>query len=304
MNALVSPAAGNDEITRRNSRLLEIIENGLPPFQHTVLELLEILNDPTADFKKAAKPIYMDATLSAQVLRMCNSPLFGRRSRVITIEQAVSLLGSDRLRSMAMTSTLVGFVGQGLPQVQINSFWKHSFFCGMLAKHLARLSGYTEVEQAYIAGLLHDIGQVPQWILMAEEKPKHGTDLIEISLDNPGMEQSVFGITHCKLGERMAMDWGLMPSFVDVILNHHSPTEAQHDPYLVDLVSRAEEFLLAKELSDRNSPAAEAAISSDPRPESSHNELDSDLSKEYEHLLPLVETSLATMVGSGSPHHC
>jgi putative nucleotidyltransferase with HDIG domain len=299
MDALVSLAVGKDEILRRNSRLLEIIENGLPPFQHTVLELLEILNDPTADFKKAAKPIYMDATLSAQVLRMCNSPLFGRRSRVITIEQAVSLLGSDRLRSMAMTSTLVGFVGQGLPQGQINSFWKHSFFCGMLAKHLARLTGYTEVEQAYIAGLLHDIGQVPEWILIAEERTKHGTDLIEISLDNPSMEQSALGITHCKLGERMATNWGLMPSFVDVILNHHSPADAQHDPYLVDLVSRVEDFLLAKELSERKSSPNESAISSDAHPES-HHELDSNLSEEYEHLLPLVETSLATMIGSVS----
>jgi putative nucleotidyltransferase with HDIG domain len=300
MDTLVSRAVGKDELVHRNSRLLKIIENGLPPFQHTVLELLEILNDPNADFKKAAKPIYMDPTLSAQVLRMCNSPLFGRRSRVITIEQAVSLLGSDRLRSMAMTSTLVGFVGQGLPQDQINAFWKHSFFCGMLAKHLARLTGYTEVEQAYIAGLLHDIGQVPQWILIAEEKAKHGSDLLEISFDNPGMEQSSLGITHCKLGERMATNWGLMPSFVDVILNHHSPADAQHDPYLVDLVSRVEEFLLAKELLDRHSSATESAISSNDHPQALHGELDPNLTEEYEHLLPLVETSLATMIGSVS----
>lgn len=301
MDNALSLTLGNEEIGRRHKRLFGIIENGLPPFQHTTLELLEILNDPTVDFKKAAKPICMDPTLSAQVLRMCNSPLFGRRSRVISIEQAVTLLGSDRLRSMAMTSTLAGFVGQGLPQDQITAFWKHSFFCGLLTRHLARLSGYTEVEQAYIAGLLHDIGQIPQWMFVAEDKPKRQTDLVEIWLDNPSMEQSVFGATHCKLGERMAISWGLMPSFIDVILNHHSPADAEHDPYLVDFVSRVEEFLLTKQLihdSSPSEPGSECAISGDFGAEDCNGNLDPTLSTEYEHLLPLVETSLTTMIDS------
>ena len=167
-----SSLVNEDKQLHRKGRLLEILEKGLPPFQHTVLELMAVLNDPSADFKKAAKPILTDPTLSAQVLRICNSPLFGRRSRVISIEQAVGLLRSDRLRSMAMTSSLAGFAGQGLPKDQVASFWKHSFLAAMLSKYLAEYRGYSEPEQAYIAGLLHYIGQVPQWMLVAEQKRK------------------------------------------------------------------------------------------------------------------------------------
>ena len=65
---------------------------------------------------------------------------------------------------------------------------------------------------------------------------------------DPDLEKRFLGVTHCELGRRMATEWGLMPSFIDVILNHHAPDEAQHDPYLVDLVSRVERFLLAKKL--------------------------------------------------------
>lgn len=64
--------------------------------------------------KKAAKLIRTDPSLSAQVLRMCNSPMFGLRSRVIGIEQAANLLGADRLRTIALTTSLVDFAGQGL----------------------------------------------------------------------------------------------------------------------------------------------------------------------------------------------
>ncbi len=132
-----SLAASAEEQRRRKARLEAILENGLPPFQHTVVQLMSVLNDPSADVKKAAGPISTDPTLSAQILRMCNSPLFSRRSRVISIEQAVGMLGTDRLRSLAMTSSLAGFAGQGLPKDQVASFWQHSFLAALLSKYLA-----------------------------------------------------------------------------------------------------------------------------------------------------------------------
>src|SRR6202035_377474 len=98
--------------------------------------------NPSIDIKRAAQPIRTDPALSAQVLRMCNSPLFGRRSRVISIEQATIVLGADRLHSLVVTSSLVGFAGQGLPKEQVGAFWKHSFFAAMLSKHLAQYMGY------------------------------------------------------------------------------------------------------------------------------------------------------------------
>jgi HD-like signal output (HDOD) protein len=128
-----APAFALNDASRRRKRLISIVANGLPPFEHTVTELNSILNNPGKDIKHAAKPIRTDLSLSAQILRMCNSPLFGRRSRVVSIEQATVLLGADRLHSLALTSSLVGFAGKGLPAEQVGEFWKHGFFAAMLA---------------------------------------------------------------------------------------------------------------------------------------------------------------------------
>jgi hypothetical protein len=79
----------------RKDRLLLIVEKGLPPFPAIVLELTKILSGPDPDIKKAGRLIRSDPSLSSQLLRLCNSPLFGLRSRVISIEQAAVLVGAN-----------------------------------------------------------------------------------------------------------------------------------------------------------------------------------------------------------------
>jgi putative nucleotidyltransferase with HDIG domain len=315
VSALDLPVVAPDEQLRRKDRLLAIVENGLPPFQHTVMDLMAILNDPSADTRKAAKPIGADPVLSAQILRMCNSPLFSRRSRVISIEQAVAMLGADRLRSLAMTSSLAGFAGQGLPKDQVASFWQHSFLAAMLSKHLAEFNGYAEKEQAYIAGLLHDIGQVPEWMLAAEEKARHCPEILETWVDNPTVERAYFGTDHCEIGSRMAESWGLMPSFVEVILAHHTPEQAEHDPYLVEIVAAVEHFLLAKEelvtapgeaepsAGESQPPEIPAVTQRSRQPfadEETWKSISENLYNEYVRVLPLVEGSLTSMLGAAS----
>jgi HD-like signal output (HDOD) protein len=304
--------ASPEEQVRRKNRLMAILEKGLPPFKHTVVQLVSILNDPSADLKKAAKPIYADPALSAQLLRMCNSPMFARRSRVISIEQAVGMLGTDRLRSLVMTSSIAGFAGQGLPKDQVASFWRHSFLAAMLSRYLAGYVGYSEIEQAYIAGLLHDIGQVPQWMLTGEEKAQLKQDLLAEWLDNPSVEHTHFGIDHCDLGSLMIQNWGFMPSFVDVALKHHDPSQAKHDPYLVQIVGGIEHFLLAKGeplpvaaegdtvtlVAEESALAAQPERSCQPFPAADWPAIEENLHLEYERILPVVEEGMATMLSS------
>lgn len=96
-----------------------------------------------------------------------------------------------------------------------------------------------------------------------------------------------------------------MPSFIDVILNHHAPDEAQHDPYLVDLVSRVERFLLAKKLALESGDADPHAHGVSVMENSGRQELTEQnaamsepiLEVEYNHLLPFIDSSLASMIG-------
>jgi putative nucleotidyltransferase with HDIG domain len=265
------------------------------------------------DLKKVGSVIRTDPSLSAQVLRLCNSALFGLRRRVISIEQAAVLLGTERLRTLVLTCSLMQFAGKRLTSTQLMSFWQHSFLCALLSERIAQQVDYFEKEQAYLGGLLHDIGQLPLWIVAIEEEEK-GRPLPPSDWpDNVPVEREYFGLDHCKAGRSMAVAWNFMPSFIDVFEHHHNPERAQHDPYLVGIVAAADKFLQTQAetpstpLADA-SPNSEVPASEPDGPtflqeclpllaEAERQAVLEILQTEYIHLLPLVQLGLASATG-------
>src|SRR6267142_5434702 len=164
-----------EEVEKRKQRLLYVLSKGLPTLPNYVLDLNALLSSQSVDLKKVGAVIRTDPSLSAQVLRLCNSALFGLRRRVISIEQAAVMLGTERLRTLVLTCSLMQFAGKRLSNEQLASFWQHSFLSALLSERIARQVDYFEKEQAYLGGLLHDIGQLPLWILVLEEEAKHHT---------------------------------------------------------------------------------------------------------------------------------
>lgn len=292
----------------REQRLQVIVRKGLPPFRQTALELTKVLTGDSPDLKKAGKLISTDPTLSSQVLRMCNSPLLGLHSRVISIDHAATLLGPERLRNLALTSSVADFACKILPETQIDTFWEHSFLTAMLSQHVAERWQYFEKYQAYIAGLLHDIGQIPEWMLLTEDI---GTGEAPPAdwMDHPSVEQEFFGTDHCKLGESMARSWGLMPSFLDVLENHHTSELAQRDSVLVRIVATADSFLATK--NDPTESAEDEQVSEEKRErfaelglglfgEGKWPQVASGLDREYARVLPIAKAGINGLMGRGT----
>src|SRR5215475_13978281 len=148
-------ALSPEQVDRRKQRLIAILSHGLPTLPGYVLDLNAQLASPSVDLKKVANIIRTDPSLSAQVLRLCNSALFGLLRRVITIEQAAVLLGTERLRTLVLTCAVMQFAGKRVPQEQLLPFWQHSFLAALLSERIARQVDYFEKEQAYLGGLLH-----------------------------------------------------------------------------------------------------------------------------------------------------
>jgi len=312
------------EQDRRKKRLTSILSQDLPTLPAYVMDLNALLSSPTVDLKKVGKVIRTDPSLSAQVLRLCNSALFGLRRRVISIEQAAILLGTERLRTLVLTCSLMQFAGKRVPTAQLITFWQHSFLTGLLSERIARHIDYFEKEQAYLSGLLHDIGQLPLSILVLEEEAKGRRLPPPDWMDNVPVEREYFGMDHCKVGRWMAVAWNFMPSFIDVFECHHSPERAEHDPYLVGIIAAADQFLMTQipppaslassdaaplEVVPAEGSPSEALPIPDAAPESQQspfiqkclpNLTEADrqsllemLQTEYIHLLPLVQLGLA-----------
>jgi HD-like signal output (HDOD) protein len=311
----VSSAIALEQQERRKQRLMGILGQGLPTLPNYVLDLNALLSAPTVDLKKVGNVIRTDPSLSAQVLRLCNSALFGLRRRVISIEQAAILIGTERLRTLVLTCSVMQFAGKRLPVSQLLPFWQHSFLCALLSERIARQVDYFEKEQAYLGGLLHDIGQLPLWILVLEEQSKQKAPPPAEWQDNLTLERDYFGMDHCKVGRWMAVSWNFMPSFVDVFEHHHSPDRAEHDPYLVGIVAVADQFLKSQteSLDEKGQGNANEAAGLDlPEPEPpsfpphclpllsepERQAVMDMLQTEYIHLLPLVKLGLASATGT------
>ena len=315
---------------RRKNRLMALLSKGLPTLPAYLLDLNALLSSPAVDLKKVGKVIRTDPSLTAQVLRLCNSALFGLRRRVLSIEQAAVLLGTERLRTLVLTCSVMQFAGKNVPVKALLSFWQHSFLSALLSERIARLVDYPEKEQAYLGGLLHDIGELPLWIVAIEEQAKGRPLPPPDWCDNLKVERAYFGMDHGKVGRWMAVSWNFMPSFLDVFEHHHDPENAQHDPYLVGIVSAADQFLQTLAPPEVESPEAGASTPAagpesaslapvptmDDLPESEgapfllqcfprlaeeeRSGILEMLQTEYLHVLPLVELSMAAIAPESS----
>ena len=307
----------------RKKRLLALLNKGLPTLPQYLLDLNALLGSPTVELKSVGKVIRTDPSLSAQVLRLCNSALFGLRRRVISIDQAAVLLGTERLRTLVLTCSVMQLAGKSMPAKSLLNFWQHSFLAALLSERIARVSEYSETEQAYLGGLLHDISLLPLWMLALDEAKRQKPLRPENWPDNLVLERAYFGMDHGKVGRWMALAWNFMPSFLDVFEHHHDPQNAEHDPYLVGIVAAADGFLRTQEslepdgavpghAGDTSYPVSLKSETNEEPPvdflsqslpllsDANRQAMLEMLQTEYIHLLPLVQLGLAAITPDSS----
>ena len=232
---------------RRKQRLLAILAESLPTLPCFVFELNTLLGATVVDLKRVCKVIRRDPSLTAQVIRVCNSALFGLRRRIFRVEEAAVLMGIERLRTMVLTCSLLEFTSAWSDAEQVRAYWLHSFLTATLSERIARWIRYAEPEQAYLAGLLHDVGKLPLMMVLAEE----GRGVPKIATINRSgeleQEREYFGLDHCEVGRWMGISWNFFPCHIDVFESHHAPESAMHDPTLVGIVAAADHFCESRE---------------------------------------------------------
>src|SRR6202171_5147806 len=227
---------------KRKARLMAFLTEGLPPRPKYVFELNTLLSAPSVDLKRVAKVVRNDPSMSAQIIRLCNSALFSPRRRVLSIEEVAVLMGSERLRTLMLTCSVMEFTGRQLPRGEMQTFWQHSFMSGLLSERIAKWMEYTEEEQAYLGGLLHDIGMLPLLVIAAEEHAMKGEASNGPWGGSLEAEKGHFGLNHWEVGGWIGQSWNFFPSFIDVFENHHTPLRSVRNPHLVGIVAAADHF--------------------------------------------------------------
>jgi putative nucleotidyltransferase with HDIG domain len=197
-------------------------------FPATAQRLLELTNDENADGAEIREVIQTDPALVANILKRANSAYYSLANKVTDIRSALSVLGMREIRNMATTIFLTKFseAKSDHGTYRRQALWDHSVAVGLAAKFLSKQTGKGVPEEAYMAGLLHDIG----YILCDQFLNKHFRlmiDQLQESVATPDIENQLLTFDHAMLGGFVAQKWKFPESAVHAITFHHKPHEYQ-----------------------------------------------------------------------------
>ena len=137
------------------------------------------------------------------------------------------LVGTERLRTMVLTCSLVEYVGHRVASEDIQSFWQHCFLTAALSERLARAIAYPQPEQAYLAGLLHDIGALPLLMVTSAESQEPENMATCGWGESVELEREHFGTDHCEVGHWIGVSWNFSPDLAgshgEVIISPGKP---------------------------------------------------------------------------------
>jgi len=205
----------------------------LPPFPEVATRLLRTCQDPDVDLATVAALLERDPAMAANVLRVCNAPYFGLRGRVASVRHATSLLGIRNILQITMTVLSSGHLAS--PQVGYGlgpgDLWRTSIASALAAELVAQEISYPQVETAYTAGLLQDVGK----IVLAEFVENAAEAIQALLADGMAWQEAegrALGMTHPEVGARLLSRWGFPEAIVEAVRTHHRPSEAAVDPTL------------------------------------------------------------------------
>lgn len=228
-----------DILTQRVKRM------GTLPAMPTILTTLcEALSARASqiDVHRIAQTISYDKSLTAQCLRIANSALFRQRGDVATVREAVLALGLWRIRDLAFSCSLPLMFANLSSGVGKEVFWRHGLGTALVSQNLAQMLGAANHEQAYLCGLLHDIGILVNAILF----PQDFRHVLEEATRKKGpideVEQRILGFTHAESGRILAEIWRLPVEVAEVIEYHVHPEEQKSPNDVTAIVSIADQI--------------------------------------------------------------
>ncbi len=197
-------------------------EKRIPQLPQILMRIEGALDDPTVGGKELARVILDDPSLTAQVLKVANSTYYNPRgSRIKTVSRAIVILGFDNIRRLVLGLN-VSRLFTLLPAWNVyRNLWRHSLATAILSRDLAREDGFADIEAAFVAGLLHDVGK----FILGHLKGEAYAGLLETCRRQPEtdlcrLESEAFYCNHQEVGALLAQSWGLPRELVRVIGRH------------------------------------------------------------------------------------
>jgi HD-like signal output (HDOD) protein len=193
------------------------------------VKVTRMVDDPRTSGAMIARVIGEDPVLTARLLRVANSPLYGFPTRIDTISRAIAVIGTRGLRDLVLAYAAIDTLSRfkdGL--IDMEAFWHRSLFCALTARLLGVRLRVIEAEALFVTGLLHDIGQ----LIIVHKLPEMARET-HLRARDSGMhlhilEHAVIGFDHAEVGGELLRQWLLPEHIWEAVQCHHSPGAARH----------------------------------------------------------------------------
>ena len=215
-------------------------------FPQFVVETLRKLNDPTSSASDVAQSLSRDEGLVLRILKLANSAAYGMTRHMSSISEAIALLGYKSVSNIVLAATVYSVMDKGLSGYALDrgELWRHSLTVAYASRYIAQVTKKVSPEEAYVGGLLHDIGKV-----VLNDYVRFGYGIIvkmveEEQIPFTEAEFRVLGFDHAMVGEILVERWDLPKGYQCATAYHELPEEFAEFQPLLDVVSVANSMCL------------------------------------------------------------
>ncbi len=197
----------------------------LPTLPHILVKLIRACQDENGNIKDIAKIICADASISAKILKLANSSYFRSTVKISQIDQALIRLGRSAIKNLALSSAVQQVFSQSDNAAEgfdLKRFWRHSLTSAVLSRMIAEKTSFNLPEQAFLAGMIHDIGRLILALNFPEEYKMvlaDSEDMTESMIDR----ENQMGATHTEIGAWLLSRWNFDSLIIDAARYHHEP---------------------------------------------------------------------------------
>lgn len=198
----------------------------LPMMPQVLVRLLDLCHRDNVNFGDIATVIHRDAGMAAKIIAVASSASQYGRSRPTNLDQCLTMLGMSTIKTIVINESVLQVFRRFTidRDFDLRQFWGHSLRCALLARELATIMDYANKEEAYLGGLMHDIGQLA---ILAADANTYFPLLLAYG-DNDELcqrEQVAFDLTHAEIGAWLVEKWEFDSFLSDAVLYHHDPAE-------------------------------------------------------------------------------
>ncbi|MGZ8462881.1 MAG: HDOD domain-containing protein [Candidatus Deferrimicrobiaceae bacterium] len=218
---------------KRTREILEKVD-ALPPFPTVIHKVLSLLQDPLVSAEHILEAVRFDQSITANVLKVCNSALLGGARRVSSLKDALVRIGNKPLIRVILSAGGSDVLQKEVPgyDMERGALWRHSVLCALLCESLSDVIGYGRKDKAFTAGLLHDVGKVVLSEFVGKEYGKIRDAAMAANFTFLDAESGILGVNHAEAGGRIGEKWNFDAELVNAIRHHHDPAKGEAGPLL------------------------------------------------------------------------